>query len=61
MPDKCSIDGCIKKASYGFYFNTPSYCKYHGILNNTKWVNVVCKCGNGTPCFGMSSDIRPSC
>lgn len=61
MPKVCSYLNCTKRASYGFKFEQPEFCKEHGVEKKAFTQYGICKCGKAQPRFARPDDIRPSC
>lgn len=61
MPNLCTYENCRKRASFAVKFQTPIYCREHGILKGAKPQYAICKCGSARPNFGLPNDTRPTC
>jgi len=56
----CQTDNCESKATYGFKFGVPEYCREHGRLKGASTQFGICKCGSSTPRFAIKGE-RASC
>jgi hypothetical protein len=56
----CKIPGCNSKATYGFKFAEPEYCREHGREKGAKTQFGICCCGESTPRFALP-DEKASC
>lgn len=61
MNPACKFPECESKASYGFRFAVPEYCREHGAIHKAKSQFQVCLCGASTPRFKLPEDERASC
>lgn len=61
MPLICKHLNCKNRASYGFTYGNPEYCKDHGIEKKAYTQYGICVCGKTQPRFALPDDKRPSC
>ena len=57
----CKVDECKSKATYGFKFAQPEYCKDHGREKGAKTQFGVCVCGLSAPRFATPGEKASSC
>ena len=62
MPKMCTYLNCRVRASYGYKYEEPEFCKEHGIEQKAFPQYNICKCGKTVqPRFAYPADTRASC